>query len=375
MNIITKEDFDLIQLLNSRTYDKNSMSTNSTENERELFKKLKSKLKRIAVDYKNKYDTEFGEFTAVASSGNPIKFGGNKINRVWSGFYKGAENKQYAAQISFVIDAEQKGIDVGFYFGRAASRGKGADMDRLKFLGKSLSETISNDSDLMKQFESIIDYGFQTYSSNEKVNSNKWLEKIKLNPENSQIVYRLFPNEEGYIETSTINLYVSMLMFLMGVIPSVGTEIITKKKKPLTPEERAKQAERRALIGLKGELLVFYKEREKLNQLNIDLKHLKHVALESDGFGYDIKSCDAQKNDLFIEVKTTTRTQNDSLSNKFYMSYNEYEFYKNNKNNFRLYRVYDVEGKYPKIKIIEMNSIEIKPESYLMEIIEPENIR
>ena len=38
-------------------------------------------------------------------------------------------------------------------------------MDRLKFLGNLLSKTISNDTDLMSQYESIIDYGFQTYSS------------------------------------------------------------------------------------------------------------------------------------------------------------------------------------------------------------------
>jgi hypothetical protein len=369
MNIITKEDFELIKLLNSRSYSSNSMATNSTDKERELFKNLKAKLKRIAVDYKKKYDLDFGEFKAVASSGNPIKFGGDRINRVWSGFYKGAENKQYAAQISFVIDAEQKCIDMGFYFGRAASRGKGADMDRLKFLGNLLSETISNDTDLMSQYESIIDYGFQTYSSNGKVSSQEWLEEIKLNPENSQIVYRLHTNEEGYIETSTINLYVSMLMFLMGIIPSVGTNTITKKKKPLTPEERAKQAERRALIGLKGEIAVLNKEREKLNKLKIDLKHLKHVALESDSFGYDIHSCDKQKNDLFIEVKTTTRTKEDLYSNQFHMSSNEYEFYKKNKKEFRLFRVYDIESEYPIIEIVDMDSVEFTPESYVMKII------
>ncbi len=369
MNIITKEDFDLIQLLNSRSYSSNSMATNSTKEERELFKNLKGKLKRIAVAYKKKYDPDFGEFKAVASSGNPIKFGGDRINRVWSGFYKGAENKQYAAQISFVVDAEQKCIDVGFYFGRAASRGKGVDMSRLKFLGNLLSETISNDTDLMSQYESIIDYGFHTYSSNEKVNSQEWLEKIKWNPENSQIVYRLHANEEGYIETSTINLYVSMLMFLMGIIPSEGKEAITKKKKPLTPEERAKQAERRALIGLKGEIAVLNKEREKLNQLNINLKHLKHVALESDSFGYDIRSCDEQKNNLFIEVKTTTRTKEDLYSNQFHMSSNEYEFYKKNKKEFRLFRVYDVESADPIIEIVDMDFVEFSTESYLMKII------
>jgi len=121
MKIITKSDFNLITDLSSRDYSDNSMSTNSTEQERLDFRNFKQKLKSIAEDYKNQYNSDFGVFTSGASSGNPIKFNGTRLNRVWSGIFKGADNKQYSAQISFVIDETRKCIDVGFYFGRASS--------------------------------------------------------------------------------------------------------------------------------------------------------------------------------------------------------------------------------------------------------------
>lgn len=374
MKIITKSDFNLISDLSSRDYSDNSMSTNSSEQERLDFRNFKQKLKSIAEDYKNQYNSDFGVFTSGASSGNPIKFNGTRLNRVWSGIFKGADNKQYSAQISFVIDEIRKCIDVGFYFGRASSRGKSTDKDRLIYLGKTLSESILSNKELTDKFEKLIDFGFQTYSSNKKVGGLEWLQIIKTNPENSQIIYKLAPNEDGYIETSTLNLYVSMLMFLMSLIPSVGTNTTNRTVKPMTPEQRAKQAERRALIGAKGEEFVFNKEKMRFESFGIDFKnYLEHVALVSDNYGYDIKSCDEKRNEIFIEVKTTTRTKDDYGANSFHMSSNEYDFYKKNKGKYRLVRVYDIEGENPISETIDLNSVKISNESYLIEIITAHN--
>ena len=54
------------------------------------------------------------------ATGNAIAIGGTNFKRVWSGIFKGAENKQYAAQISFVMNPNEACLDVGFYFGRAS---------------------------------------------------------------------------------------------------------------------------------------------------------------------------------------------------------------------------------------------------------------
>lgn len=370
MKIITIKDFNLINELSSRSYSENSMSTNSSVEERISFKSFKQKLKSIAEDYKNQYYNDFGPFTSGASSGNPIKFNGTKINRVWSGIFKGASNKQYSAQISFVVNEKKKCIDVGFYFGRAASRGKSTDKDRLIFLGNVISSSITSDKELEGKFESLIDFGFQTYSSNKKINSKEWLRIIKTNPENCQIIYSLYPNDDGYIETSTLNLYVSMLMFLMALIPSLDSLSLKKTTKPLTPEERAKQAERRALIGAKGEEFVLKREMNRMKMHGIDhKKHLVHVASISDNYGYDIKSCNEKLEDIYIEVKTTTRTKEDFGANRFYMSANEYNFYINNKSKYSLVRVYDIEGDIPFTEIIDMNSVKIANDSFIVDVI------
>lgn len=350
------------------------MSTNSSKQERLDFKNFKQKLKSIAEDYKNQYNNDFGVFTSGASSGNPIKFNGTKLNRVWSGIFKGADNKQYSAQISFVIDETRKCLDVGFYFGRASSRGKSADKDRLLYLGKTLSKSILTDKELTDKFENLIDFGFQTYSSNTKVGGLEWLNIIKTNPKNSQIIYKLYPNEDGYIEVSTLNLYVSMLMFLMSLVPSVGANSTSKTVKPMTPEQRAKQAERRALIGAKGEEFVFNREKLKLEKLGIDVStYLENVALISDNYGYDIKSCDENQNEIFIEVKTTTRTKSDYGANSFHMSSNEYDFFSRNKKKYILVRVFDIEGENPIAETIDLDSTKISNESYLIEIITAHN--
>jgi len=368
MTNFRKEELEFINDLFNRSYSNNTMESNSNYSEREKFKAFKYKLKLLAEQFKIQFDSDFGEFISGASSGNPIKFGGTKLNRIWSGIFKGAGNKQYAAQISFVVDSESNALDIGFYFGRAASRGKSADMDRLLFLGKTLSQTISSSIYLKKQYEELIDFGFKPISDSKEISSENWLNIITETPQNSQLVYKLKVNEKGIIETSTIALYVKMLLFLMAIIPTEGTDKSDIKQSYLTPEQRAEQAKRKALIGLKGEKFIFGKEQERLIKLNINHKfYLEHVSLISDIFGYDIKSCDDKKNEIFIEVKTTTRKKQDHLANQFFLSDLEYKFYQNNKSKYKLIRVYDIEG-IPEFEEVNLNDVHLHIDSYRVEI-------
>ncbi|MBI3234445.1 MAG: hypothetical protein HYZ42_10470 [Bacteroidetes bacterium] len=111
------KELEFISDLSKRSYTGNTMDSNSSVEERIEFRSFKKKLKSLAEYFKNQFNDEFGEFTFNASSGNPIKFNGTKLNRVWSGIFKGAQNKQYSAQISFVVNEQNKSIDLGFYFG------------------------------------------------------------------------------------------------------------------------------------------------------------------------------------------------------------------------------------------------------------------
>ena len=362
------EELCFIHELSERDYSGNTMKSNTTEEERRKFDSFKNKLRLLAEHFKHEFNSDFGEFVSVASSGNPIKFGGVKLNRIWSGISKGAKNKQYSAQISFVVDAPNRALDVGFYFGSAASRGKSGDMDRLQFLGKTLSETIKSDQELTEQYEALIDFGFKSISNNGEVSSGDWLEMITNAPQNSKLVYNLKVNENGIIDLTTITLYVKILLFLMSIIPTESSNKPNIKQSYLSPEQRARQAERRALIGLKGEKFVFNTEKEKLQKIGINYeKHLSHVSLISDSFGYDIASCDENKEKLFIEVKTTTRRKNYFQANQFFMSKLEYDFYTKNKERYKLYRVYDIEGN-PELEEVYLDYATLHIDSYRVEI-------
>ncbi|WP_221177626.1 DUF3883 domain-containing protein [Kaistella daneshvariae] len=361
-------ELHLIHELSNRDYVNNSMAYNSSLREREEFKAIKKKLKAIAEGYKNKYNDEFGSFTTSASSGNPIKFNKAKLNRVWSGIFKGANNKQYAAQISFVVDEKNKALDIGFFFGRAASRGKSPDLNRLLYLGNGLSNAIKENPLFKQQYDNLIDFGFKSTTNQGEIDSELWLDHIQVNPQNSQLVYKLYANTNGIIEIETITLYVNMLMFLMTLIPSDENDIIITKKFYLTPEQRAKQTERKALIGLKGEEFILQQEILRLQKLNINHhKYLHHSSLISDHFGFDIQSCDDDYSVLYIEVKTTTRKKNNYKANEFHLSSNEYNFYLDNMSKYKLLRVYDIEGK-PEFEEVDLGSATLYIDSYKIEI-------
>jgi hypothetical protein len=373
MNIIEKKDLLFLREISSRDYQNNSMATNSTEEERNVLKDIKLKLKSIATYYKKTYDEMYGPFEANVSSGNPIAIGQTKLNRIWSGISKGAENKQYSAQISFVLNIEKLCLDVGFYFGRASAHMLDNETkikfeSQLNSLGRVLSSEIKTDNKLNNIYNSLFDYGFHASVYDKIETPITWIDLIEKNPKNSQITYSIPLDDNGIIEQSTIDLYVSMIIPLMNPIPIfIENKPVHKKKKyaPLTAQQRAKQAERRTLIGEEGELFALAYEENRLLSLGIHSENYPlHKAQESTDYGYDILSCDKDGNEIYIEVKTTTRLQQDLESAKFYMSLGEYEFYKKNKANFKLYRIYDIEGD-PELIIIDMEELVFSVHSYI----------
>ena len=369
MEQITKSDLIIINNLSKRTYSDNQLLSNANDDEKDQLDKVKKKLKELARYFSEKYEDSYGPFETSVVTGNDIAIGGTRFKRIWSGIFKGAKNKQYAAQISFVLNPNETCLDVGFYFGRASGHSRNKEErqrleGQLKSLAISLSNSIDNNFNFKQKYLELFDFGFSAYSGGENVTSNNWCNIIKANAKSSQIIAKISPNDFNVIENSKIDLYVSQIIFLMGGISTQDIQL-TPSIKPLTPEQRAKQAERLAEIGNKGELFIMGIEKEKLKSLGLNtIDYPKHVALESTTFGYDIVSLDENNNDILIEVKTTTRRKEDSSSRQFFISSNEYKTYQNNKSQFRLYRVYDIENT-PSYEILDIELMDKEPDGYI----------
>ncbi len=369
----SETDIALVSDLNSYDYKKTMHGVVPDQKQHE-FNELKERLQSLSDLYKDKYDSTAGVFKSERSTGNPISYHGN-LRRVWSGIYKGTNNKQYAAQISFVINIKEKCLDVGFYFGRAGSFNlKKEDKERLlsetKKLGRILYIQISNDNSLKAAYDSLFDLGFKAEIKEQRVTSEEWLQNLLIDPIHSSIVFNLKPNDNGEIESSSVDLYVAMVIPLISGLPEHISEYTNtrnqKRAKALSPEQRAKQAEKRTLIGLAGEEYIMNLERERLKHVDLSSKYPIHQALISDSFRYDILSVDDTGNELFIEVKTTTLLKEEKTSNKFFISSQEYAFYEENKDSYRLYRVYDVYGK-PSYEILDLASVKKSVDKYKVE--------
>ena len=262
-------------------------------------------------------------------------------------------------------------LNVGFYFGRASGHSLNKQQreelgNQLQQLAINLTNTIESNSQFQEKYISLFDFGFKSYTENDEVLGSDWIKKIKIKAKSTQVFAKIYPNDFGVIEHSTIDSYVAQIIFLMGGITSTG-DLKTAVIKPLSAEQRAKQAERNAEIGLKGELFVMEEEKEKLTSLGLNTsQHPKHLALESMHYGYDILSLNEDGNEILIEVKTTTRSKDDPSSRKFFMSTNEYKVFTQNKNIFKLYRVYDIEGT-PVSDILDLNKMTKKPDGYICE--------
>ncbi|MDR2040585.1 MAG: DUF3883 domain-containing protein [Bacteroidales bacterium] len=364
---LTKNDLKLINELSSRNYTSLSLSSNSSEEERHQFKNIKEKLKKIANYFSDKYKL-YGPFqTNVSPEANPMSRG-NTLNYVWSTFFKGTKNKQYSAQISFVIDKQVSCLNIGFYFGSASAHSlhiKERDEleSTLNRLGTLLSDAIKNNPSIKTRYNDLFDLGFSAYINGENTLPDLWIDKINYDPKNSNITIKVFPNESGYIELLTLDFYVSQVIFLMTAIES--TKSNQKTVPPLTSEQWAKRAERKAKIGSDGELFVWKKECEKLRK-NGSKKEAKHVALESIHYGYDILSYDNNENEIYIEVKTTTRQKKDPKSKQFFLSSNEYNTYLTNKSKYKLYRVYEIENE-PHFEELNLENVNKQADGYIIE--------
>jgi hypothetical protein len=91
-------------------------------------------------------------------------------------------------------------------------------------------------------------------------------------------------------------------------------------------------------IGNLGENWVIQREREKLIKAGLRNKIVRQISVEEgDGTGFDIRSYDANGNEIFIEVKTTTGKCNQPI----FISRNELERSKQDSEKYYLYRVFD----------------------------------
>ncbi|TNE55662.1 MAG: DUF3883 domain-containing protein [Bacteroidetes bacterium] len=371
MENITRSDLELVNQLCQRTYSGNRLLSNANTEEHSQLTSIKRKLRVIADFFATKYGLDFGPFTTGISSGNPIAIGGTRFNNIWSGLFKGAENKQYSAQISFVMDRLEPCLNVGFYFGAASAHNFSADErqileTRLSDLGNNLSNYLINYPEARINYKNLFDNGFQAISSGDRILPEQWIKNIAKNTAGSRLIAKIHPNDLGYIENSIIDSFVAQVMFLMTGVENNDQVNPTYLSKPLTPEQRAKQAEQRAIIGLNGELFVMQMEKQKLVTLGIEMEEYpRHVALESASYGYDILSLDEDGSQILIEVKTTIRTPNDPDSKKFFISTNEVETLKKNKIAYKIYRVYDINDK-PSCEIVDFENGQLSPDGYIL---------
>ena len=219
MESLTMQDILLVKNLKDRKYANNTMSSNSSQQEREEFKKVRYKLRDIAASFAHKYEVSYGPFKSDYTHGNPLTRGGT-LNNVWSVIYKGAPNKQYAAQISFVINTYEECIDVGFYFGRASSHSKSSEEkksleDNLRKMSCHLAEVIKDNPIVNQAYNSLIDCGFDTYCGEDRVFMDKWINDIGQFPQRCKVIAKVRPDDSGNVSCELLDFYVRQVLFLM----------------------------------------------------------------------------------------------------------------------------------------------------------------
>lgn len=151
---------------------------------------------------------------------------------------------------------------------------------------------------------------------------------------------------------------------LKGTEKSVNQELI--KVPFLKSEEHIKRKRIRAIcpprdyvnlerirgeVGRIGEELVYNYEVESLKKYPELQRKIEKTYLIDDGVGYDIKSYDANGNEIYIEVKTNKSDNSKRI--KFYISNTEDEFISSHRNAY-IYYVYDLEN--PKLYVIDQKA-------------------
>ena len=368
---IFQSDFDLINRLRAQNYPGKTTRGVLTPREDEQFRSIKTRLTDIARYFFNKYEGLYGNLALSELPANSISINGT-MGVLWVGIHKGAANKQYSAQISFVM-GEGNSLHVGFYFGFASARRIDAATRaqyeaKLNQLGEILNNALINDQALRQKYENLFENGFKAFSYEpvNRVTSIRWLELIADNPKGCNLTIEIFPRNQR-IELSMIEGYVDMVVDLFRPIPNADQEeapVEENLARPKTPEERAAEALRRTIIGIKGEKFVLDEERIRVRRYSNDQNYPKYTAEIDSNSPFDILSIDRDGNEFFIEVKTTTRTREDELSHTFFISKNEKDFFELNKHRYQLYRVFDVEGT-PVSTLVNMEGVEFVANSFI----------
>jgi hypothetical protein len=179
MEIITRKDLVLMQDLYSRKYTGNSIYSNTSQEERNQFNAVKLKLKNLAVFFAEKYNPAYGPFYAEINKGNLISMNGTNLKRIWSGICRGNDNKQYSAQISFVMNPQEACLDVGFYFGRSIDKEQRNLLEeQLRNLAINLSTSLKKNRELGDKYSSLFDLGFTPIIDNQQVLPSDWYNLI-----------------------------------------------------------------------------------------------------------------------------------------------------------------------------------------------------
>jgi len=367
---ITQGDIELLSRLSLDRYPSLSLVEVAGAYDNAAYQKIAVKLKTIADAIDLEYRHDYGPMQAVKSTGNPIGIGG-KLGRLWSGVFKGNENKQYSAQVTVGIDHDAQLLYLGFFFGSAYS--KSASPQRRKFLedglyrlGVILYEAIQADPNIRLVLEGLLELGFKCYVKEERVNLDAWIENLRIDPKISSISIHLPADRENRVDEVLIGYYISVCMPLMSVFPE-DVNIRNKRRsyfpRPRTPEERAIQAARRTITGTKGEEFAMDYERKRLAIAKLSGRgYPQNKAAISDIFHYDLLSIDG-RNEIHIEVKTTARPKSDPAANVAYLSANEYDFYQRHRDSYRLYRVYDIFGR-PELEEIDLGNVRFESDNY-----------
>lgn len=107
-------------------------------------------------------------------------------------------------------------------------------------------------------------------------------------------------------------------------------------------ENRIKRAAEKERIGLLGEQFIYEQEKSRLNRVSRqDLANKVKIVSSQSDFGYDILSFDEQGQEIHVEVKTTSKSENND--DGFWLS--DYEKQLAEKDSlWKLYRVWNING-------------------------------
>ncbi len=107
------------------------------------------------------------------------------------------------------------------------------------------------------------------------------------------------------------------------------------------------------IVGDRGELLVVNYERDRQLLLGRDPLCVVHKSLKDDRAGYDISSLNIDGEEIFIEVKSTVKSENEP----FEISINEYAKFLELREKYFIYRVYNLHNN-PRFFIIDYDYLQ-----------------